>query len=226
MADNDHSNNNKLRLERFNLGRRLERDMLQEQTAERRRRSDALVAKTNAAASLADIANLFAEVDGDADLHFAGVRPRELDDRRWPTHEEIWASTANNPPPATLADVLRQQRRAPASVPAASLPAAAVPVAAVPAVAAAATPERVVPSLMLTLATPSGSAITSPSRPSSPARLAVSPRSSRRPRNAPVARPRSETPPPTSPPEGDWYGKGYIDRATGRRLPRRKGYKF
>jgi hypothetical protein len=116
--NNNSSSNNHLLPDgdQLRLFRRLEAELDREQKAERKRRSDELVEKAKAANTLEAMAAMFDSINADADLHFPGVRPRELDDPRWPTLQEIWAAAANTPPPATLADVLalRQQATAPA----------------------------------------------------------------------------------------------------------------
>ena len=115
--NNSSSNNNLLpNGDQLRLIRRLEAELDREQKAERKRRIDELVEKTKAANTLEAMAAMFDGINADADLHFPGVRPRELDDPRWPTLQDIWAAAANTPPPATLADVLalRQQTTAPA----------------------------------------------------------------------------------------------------------------
>jgi hypothetical protein len=101
------SNSNHQDGERLRLYRRLQCQLLQEQTAERARRMDELVTRTIAVTTLEGAAALFDSVSADADLHFVGQRPHELGDHnRWPTEAEMWAATANTPPPATPADIL------------------------------------------------------------------------------------------------------------------------
>jgi hypothetical protein len=100
----------------FALYRRLQAEQGELMAAERKRRIDELVEKHNAANTLVGIAALFDGINADADLYYPEVRPRELDDPRWPTGEELWAAVATTPPPATIADVLalREQTAAPA----------------------------------------------------------------------------------------------------------------
>jgi len=102
------------------LYRLLQAEQTKLQAAERKRRIDELVEKHNAANTLVGIAALFDGIDADADLYYPGVRPRELDDPRLATGEELWAAVATTPPPATIADVLalREQTAAPAPAPA------------------------------------------------------------------------------------------------------------
>jgi hypothetical protein len=102
------------------LYRLLQAEQRELQAAERKRRIDELVEKHNAANTLVGIAALFDGINADADMYYPEVRPRELDDPRWPTGEELWAAVATTPPPATIADVLalREQTAAPAPAPA------------------------------------------------------------------------------------------------------------
>jgi hypothetical protein len=110
--NSNSSNSNHQDGERLRLYRRLQCQLLQEQIAERARRMDELVRRTNAVTTLEDAAAWFDSVEADADLHFVGQRPHELDDHvRWPTEAEMWAATANTPPPATPADVLALRQR-------------------------------------------------------------------------------------------------------------------
>jgi hypothetical protein len=157
--NNYSSNNNHLfpNGDQLRLIRRLEAELDREQKAERKRRIDELVEKTKVANTLEAMAAMFNGINADADLHYPGVRPRELDDPRWPTRQEIWAAALNTPPPATLTDVLalRYQTTPPAPAPAPTAAPTAtasigrdVPVASV---------RRRVPVLITTQASPSPS---------------------------------------------------------------------
>jgi len=112
-SDRNHQEGKRLR-----LFRRLQGQLNQEHLAERTRRMNELVTKSNDASTLDDIAALFDDVQGDAGLHFPGRhRPHEYDDlERWPSQDEMWLATANKPPPATLADVLALRQPAPLTV--------------------------------------------------------------------------------------------------------------
>jgi hypothetical protein len=100
------------------LYRLLQAEQTKLQAAERKRRIDELVEKHSAANTLVGIAALFDSINADADLYYPGVRPRELDDPRWPTPEELWVAVATTPPPATIADVLALRNQTPAPAPA------------------------------------------------------------------------------------------------------------
>lgn len=105
--NSNSSNSNHQDSERLRLFRRLQRQLLQEHAIERAGRMKELVRWTNEVTTLEGAAALFDSASADADLHFVGQRPHELGDHnRWPTEAEMWAATANTPPPATPADVL------------------------------------------------------------------------------------------------------------------------
>ena len=94
------SDSNKEDAERLKLYRHLQKQLHQEQLAERSRRIDELVMKPRPS-TLEGIAAMYDAIKADA------RRPHELDDHvRWPTEAEMWAATTFTPPATTIAAVL------------------------------------------------------------------------------------------------------------------------
>ena len=94
------SDSNKEDAERLKLYRHLQKQLHQEQLAERSRRIDELVMKPRPS-TLEGIAAMYDAIKADAQ------RPHELDDHvRWPTEAEMWAATTFTPPATTIAAVL------------------------------------------------------------------------------------------------------------------------
>jgi hypothetical protein len=208
--NNNSSSNNHLLPDgdQLRLFRRLEAELDREQKAERKRRSDELVEKAKAANTLEAMAAMFDSINADADLHFPGVRPRELDDPRWPTLQEIWAAAANTPPPATLADVLALRQQATAPAPNAEPTTAPTVAASIERDVPVTSVRRRVPVLITTQASPSPPRFIDPrALPPLPDRLGVQ----RRPRKR-----RTTTQAPSSPPR-------VVDPSTPLPLPDRVG---